>query len=166
MFNKIMDALRDSLTVMDNPNFREWFNGSKVVDREGRPLVVYHGTNSEFTEFKDEFIGIESGGYGGFFFTTNESHAKLYPPRSNTKVLAVFLSIKNPVIISNRQWYSDDLLDPSEYEEDGYDGYFIKGLEQDNGGRSDTYIAFYPNQIKSATDNNGNFDPNDPDITH
>jgi hypothetical protein len=30
----------------------------------------------------------------------------------------------------------------------------------------DSWIVFDPKQIKSATGNNGNFDPNDPDITH
>lgn len=27
-----------------NDNFRQWFNGSKVIDSEGKPLKVYHGT--------------------------------------------------------------------------------------------------------------------------
>lgn len=31
--------------------FWRWFGDSKVVDAEGRPLVVYHGTTTEFTVF-------------------------------------------------------------------------------------------------------------------
>jgi 8-oxo-dGTP pyrophosphatase MutT (NUDIX family)/RNA:NAD 2'-phosphotransferase (TPT1/KptA family)/GNAT superfamily N-acetyltransferase len=33
--------------------FRQWFNGSKVVDKNGNPMPVYHGTRSsvEFDEF-------------------------------------------------------------------------------------------------------------------
>lgn len=30
--------------------FNEWFNGSQVVDENGEPLVVYHGTASDLTE--------------------------------------------------------------------------------------------------------------------
>ncbi len=30
--------------IMDNPKFRKWFGDSKVVDEDGKPLVVYHGT--------------------------------------------------------------------------------------------------------------------------
>lgn len=31
--------------------FKRWFGDSKVVDAEGKPLVVYHGTDSVFTKF-------------------------------------------------------------------------------------------------------------------
>jgi len=31
--------------------FRDWFGDSKVVDENGEPLVVYHGTNGLFDEF-------------------------------------------------------------------------------------------------------------------
>lgn len=30
-----------------NDNFIEWFGNSKIVDDDGKPLVVYHGTNRE-----------------------------------------------------------------------------------------------------------------------
>lgn len=33
-------------------NLRNWFGDSKVVDADGKPLVVYHGTNSDFDQFK------------------------------------------------------------------------------------------------------------------
>lgn len=33
-------------------NFWRWFGDSKVVDADGKPLVVYHGTNSDFDQFK------------------------------------------------------------------------------------------------------------------
>ena len=32
-------------------NFYKWFSDSKVVDEQGRPLVVYHGTSDVFTVF-------------------------------------------------------------------------------------------------------------------
>lgn len=32
-------------------NLRNWFGDSKVVDADGKPLVVYHGTNADFNEF-------------------------------------------------------------------------------------------------------------------
>ena len=34
----------------------------------------------------------------------------------------------------------------------------------DDNGEGDVYVAFTPTQIKSATGNNGNFDPANPDI--
>jgi hypothetical protein len=33
------------------PEFKKRFEGSKVVDENGNPLVVYHGTNAKFNTF-------------------------------------------------------------------------------------------------------------------
>jgi hypothetical protein len=43
--------------------FKRWFAGSKIVDKHGRPQVLYHGTQSNFSEFelasvRGEDIGI------------------------------------------------------------------------------------------------------------
>lgn len=43
----------------------------------------------------------------------------------------------------------------------GYDGVVYKNTQE---GRGDSYIAFSPEQIKSATGNVGTFDPSNPDI--
>ena len=32
-------------------NFWLWFGASGAIDRQGRPLVLYHGTASDFTVF-------------------------------------------------------------------------------------------------------------------
>ena len=45
----------------------------------------------------------------------------------------------------------------------GYDGIMYTNTIEDPGNRS--FVALHPNQIKSAIGNNGNFDPNDPDMT-
>lgn len=34
-------------------NFWRWFGGSRVVDEQGRPRVVYHGTGADFNVFSD-----------------------------------------------------------------------------------------------------------------
>lgn len=49
-------------------NFWKWFGDSKIVDEQGRPKVVYHGTNKAFSVFK------------GFtnWATANETLAKGY----------------------------------------------------------------------------------------
>jgi hypothetical protein len=48
----------------------------------------------------------------------------------------------------------------------GYDGIEITESTTDGGGSRIDFVVFEPTQIKSATGNNGNFEPNDPDITH
>lgn len=51
--------------IINSPNFQQWFGNSKVVDKTGNPLIVYHGTTWDFDRFK----------YGdfGFHFGTKQS---------------------------------------------------------------------------------------------
>lgn len=42
-------------------NFWRWFGDSKVVDAEGRPRVVHHGSDAEFVEFAVEKRGRATG---------------------------------------------------------------------------------------------------------
>lgn len=37
---------------IDTPEFKEWFGDSKVVDENGDPLVVYHGSRKTFDNFQ------------------------------------------------------------------------------------------------------------------
>ena len=48
----------------------------------------------------------------------------------------------------------------------GYDGVVLKIDEGSFGRKTKTIIAFLPNQVKSATDNIGTFDRNNPDIRY
>lgn len=43
--------------------FGRWFADSKVVDASGAPLVVYHGTASDFSRF--------DSGRGAIYFTSD-----------------------------------------------------------------------------------------------
>jgi hypothetical protein len=36
----------------DTPAFKQWFGNSKIVDYKGNPLVMFHGTARDITEFK------------------------------------------------------------------------------------------------------------------
>lgn len=60
----------------DSPEFKKWFGDSKVVNENGDPLVVYHGTGTEFDAFNPKEIGKMFGvDEEGFFFTTNTIHS-------------------------------------------------------------------------------------------
>lgn len=62
-------------------NFINWFgdwmndpeNASKIVDKNGEPLIVYHGTKHDFDTFDYKFFGERDGGNSGrgFYFTPN-----------------------------------------------------------------------------------------------
>ena len=139
--------------------FKNWFGdwehdpeqASKVVDENGEPLVVYHGTqNRGFTVFEKSMM--RSGGakknkgknlYGdGFYFASDYYTAQSY----GRNILECFLNIRNPAP-------NDLMLDA---ENDGIRG-SVPG--------SVIFVAFDSTQIKSATDNRGTFDSENPDIT-
>lgn len=78
----------------EGSDFDEWFKGSKVVDSNGKPKIMYHGTNAEFNEFDDKKK--RSGWLSeGFYFTHDKSEAHDY----GKIVMSVHLSLKNPFVI-------------------------------------------------------------------
>ncbi len=144
----------------ETQQFKRWFGKSKVVDEDGKPLVVYHGTDAEFFEF-DMGKGRANMDIQGAFFSPYEIDAGGY----GKNVGSYYLSIKNPAdestayrALSRFKGQNNAGVKAREYLiQQGYDGVY-------NG--YDEYIAFYPEQIKSATDNIGTFDGSNPDIRY
>lgn len=239
------------------PEFKRWFGKSKVVDQNGRPKVVYHGTQSTKTELSEgskgdpaavealkklasqhsipdwssvpavferwvargtgKKIGIDASHARearrlldrsrGTAATTTEKlgfdifampedglelgahfglreQAEMFGP-----TFAFYLKIENPLRLPDLgNWEARRVIDAARkrgvkisdaerqavlgaadsnaelrvlLETKGYDGVvYVNEAE----GFGDSYIAFRPEQIKSATDNTGAFNPNDPDI--
>jgi hypothetical protein len=62
-------------------NFHRWFGSSKIVDKHGRPMVVYHGTNNEnITSFDPEKAGsVQYADWGkGVYTATSKDNADYY----------------------------------------------------------------------------------------
>ena len=73
-----------------------------------------------------------------------------------------FLNIRNIERTNDAQSSWDDAIEVVKAESDNVDGIVYENWYEDKG--SDSYIAFEPNQIKSATENVGTYDANNPDI--
>lgn len=163
-------AARD---ITQTEAFKRWFGDSKVVDENGQPLVVYHGTDQKFSAFDQSLIGTgldaNIGGLGmsgsGFYFTPDKETAEGY----GQITIAAYLAVKNPFVVPEYQATRKAvsvalgkdiaLADvASELTKAGYDGI----IKQDPWRPE--YVAFRPEQIKSATGNRGTFDPGNPDI--
>ena len=140
-------------------NFWRWFGDSKVVDENGRPLVVYHGTGNDFSTFMPS----DGGEYGaGIYLTPDAEGASSYARyrgRTAPNVMPVYVSIKNPAgpaeAANIGSWRGEEAIRP-ELIRRGYDGIIDKFSGQ--------IVAFRPEQIKSAIGNSGTFDPENPDI--
>lgn len=102
-------------------NFWRWFGDSKAVDKDGKPLVVYHGSpdmrwvkeSGVFSTMKERMLRFGATPESktaalaerGYFFTDAQRVARSYAdPRrafdyqaAEEGVIAVYLSTKNPV---------------------------------------------------------------------
>lgn len=279
-------AIRDQT---ETPEFKSWFGDSKVVDAQGNPLRVFHGTAQTFDSFDPNRRGNATeapSARQGYFFTNDPlvasnyseigyregSHTSLYTGKElsleeakqlehltsrhgpdlyqspfakerqrypinrvsmneaaravrklmeqgdsfssamskagswelanavdgemnhhdagqGSNVVPSYLSLKNPLVhdfkgTEYRDRTYNHLL--TKAKADGHDGAIFKNTFDDPGGSyspsksdlgpgedlqewgdpHDVYIAFDPEQIKSATGNRGTFDPNDERITH
>jgi hypothetical protein len=99
--------------LVRTPAFKKWFgdwenepaNASKVIDENGEPLVVYHGSPNNFSVFDKTKQGTntDEGIFGnGFYFSTDLEYAKTYSNRGYSKgyVKYFFLNIKNPLFVN------------------------------------------------------------------
>lgn len=238
-------------------NFKQWFgdwqndpeHASKVVDENGKPLVVEHSTPNEFTTFDINRLGENSGDRGifgaGFYFGDRgntdiygKSHMQVYlnmrkpfvmedympddilafivehfntPAlrkivlNENGKSITVgeYIDIVNAVNAemeegkhdaeierissfyrpdSARRKVRDDAIADKSFLIPGSLNYLIStmigsqeftnalrengndGVIVGKGNGYNEYVVFSPNQIKSATDNNGEFSTEDNDI--
>ena len=178
---KATNLSEDQWITVRTQSFLNWFgdwlndpqNASKVVDENGEPLVMYHGTFSwsDFDTFDIDMSGDNWNGYAshgkGFYFTSSEDDAfdwvrRAFQKRSDrwdggATVMPVFLNIRNPFtgFMSRLDISSAESL--ADY---GYDGYFDDAY----GEGKYLAVATDANQIKSATDNNGHFDENSDSI--
>jgi hypothetical protein len=103
--------------LVRTPAFKKWFGdwenspetASKVVDGNGEPLVCYHGTDKEFNEFNFNHLGSGTKatlGFLGFYFTEDKSlsvdftrrkwSSKTSKLKSGSRIIEVFLNIRNP----------------------------------------------------------------------
>lgn len=149
--------------------FKDWFgdwqnhpeSASKVVNADGTPKVVYHGTNAVFNTFRQK--------NGVYFFSESRDYAEsMAEERGGTRVVETYLNIRNPLYVRMQE---GDFTDPTkearyirQAKAKGHDG-VVFVLDSGNELVDDTfYAAFMPEQIKSATDNVGTFDRNNSDI--
>jgi hypothetical protein len=164
-------------------NFRAWFRDSKVVDSRGRPLVVYHGTDCDFTAFNKECIGNNfRADEAGFFFISDPKQASAYAEndtvglnkRHGANVVPAYVALQRPLVVDDMLLRAEG-MHPLGVQEDCvsfWDTYQSLVLEWAQAKRADgiilvdrTYrvggeptrmvVAFEPRQIKSALGNSG-----------
>jgi hypothetical protein len=151
------------------PEFKSWFGDSKVVDENGEPLIVYHATNADFTEF-DTNLGSGVAGKGTYVTSIKPSNDNY-----GNYVMPLFVSIRNPIDFSSGDKAINDKAEDlgleglfelsslaqidkwsgelkQKLQQEGHDGAELKG-----DGNARYFVAYNSNQIKSAIGNTGSF---------
>ena len=161
---KVKDPAMDEVTLANLSK-----DVSKVVDENGEPLVVYHGTNVDFYEFDLKYFGkTDKGWYGkGFYFTPNKNFTfakDLVNQYGGKEVkLELFLNIKNALYgESYAERHSDLVGSAKDRERDGVIILYDYGHEL--ARQIAEIIVWESNQIKLANGTNVTFDGNNPDI--
>ena len=129
-------------------NFWNWFNGSKVVDSQGRPLVVYHGTNKKFKK-----INLKKGAQSIFWFTSDKSAVESgnVGAAGHGVIMELYVNIKNPA-----NWKQYDQLMLDELKSRGFDG----ALLPDSDGSMTGFILNSHAQVKAVSGNKGTYSGN------
>ena len=176
--------------LVRTPEFKAWFGdwennpegASKVIDENGEPLVVYHGTNEEFWKFN------KSKGKGNIKQKSiNFSSDKKVAENYGTRIIQCFLNLKKPLIKDYKGenyhtivFYArferriDDIPDyivNNAQSEKIYDGVIFLNIQDSKSAYdkltvpiANNYYAFNNNQIKLADGTNKTFDSKNPDI--
>jgi hypothetical protein len=158
--------------LVRTPEFKAWFgdwendpeNSSKVIDKQTKePLVVYHGTNADFTIFDtDEESENRKGGIwnaeypdGYIFMVSDKKNAKYYGKR----LIPLFVNLVYPTIKKVKK--GESLVIPFDDEGLAYEGDAIvtDGIDY-VVGTQDEYA------VKLADGTNTTFDASNPDIRY
>lgn len=176
--------------------FKKWFGpwdtnpseASKVVDENGEPMVVYHGTTGEI--IGDIFNGDRGS---AAHFTSNPDIAEEFAifrekldkeawgdeydsdNKDFKNIIPAFISAKNIFDATNQdhirsfEWAYEETplpdyswLEGNSYKikSFGFDGYY-DWEDYKESPRKENFAVFSPNQIKSATGNSGAFSTED-----
>ena len=144
------------------PAFKRWFGdwekqpaqASQAVDENGEPKIYYHGTAAEFSKFN-----LGGGLLGrGVYLTDDLETAQMYgdvKSNNNGIVMPLFVNTKQAMLAT-------DQTNRNQIDRASTSGQFdgIRRSFKD----MDFLVAFNPNQVKHAMNNEGGFDSQNDDI--
>lgn len=112
---KVDGVLRSRTNALGQPidhtedgllKFWRWFQNSCTIDEQGRPLVVYHGTNAMAYSGGESIRTFHTSSRGGAFFSSSEKIAREY----GEAVYAAYVKIDEALVVDAKGagWSSID----------------------------------------------------------
>ena len=185
---------RKYMEQTETKQFKRWFGDSQIVNEDGSPKVVYHGTASEFWTFDkkkaNDMIGRRMGlgaGKDKFYLTEHKGsgNAAAYSAQgagkgNQPKVMELYVSAQKVMDRSEYDRRLKELFAKYPNSDPRGAAYDYKQRDKaiaqlDKAIRKEGYdgvwdkdsgelFVYESTQIKSATDNVGTFDSKNPDI--
>lgn len=166
-------------TTPERPSqLQSFIKDSKIVTANGRPKVLYHATNEDFTAFDpSKSMGVAGS---GIYMTTEKPDSDDY----GTFVMPLFACIRNPADFTSGDQAINEmavslgmpamsdcssLLQLREWSQTfrnaminaGYDGALVAGPDG-----TEFVVSYHPEQVKSALGNTGAFNGDHSDIRY
>lgn len=189
-----MTLFQSAKVQTDTPEFRNWFGKSQVVDENNSPLVMYHGTARDITEFKPKQAG-------AIFLTKSIRVAETFSHKSaewkkkhgmedgGNNLMPVYVKAEKLFDSDNQEhiaalqkaigigWagkeFSNSIEDVKRGAWEAIENPVVQKYIKENYDGFHVYeegekniAVFKSEQIKSAIGNRGTFDPNNPNILY
>jgi hypothetical protein len=158
-----------------------------VLNEDGTPKTLYHGTSDNIHEFNLEHPNRKDAGWlgHGVYLWDKPNIAGDYaqylkPGAASPNILPLHAALKKPYFATAKDKQKFMLLQHSQgrdvasdaskawtddLKNKGHDGVILTGAGVNWKDAPNEYVIFDPRQIKSATGNRGTFNPSEPDIT-
>lgn len=175
-FSEYLNSMTGSSTGAKSAKFGHWFTDNPRVAKSYADYSATHAPVLKLIQKSEQAGKKQNWDLHDKFINDAENLESQFNDPENRKrgqnIMPVHLAMKNPYIVDVNGGGFEDLeggltkhILAAKFK--GHDGIVIKNLD-DAAGLTDVpanhYMVFNPHQIKSAIGNNGNFDPNDPDI--
>ena len=127
---------------------------SKVVDENGEPMVVYHETDWDALNEPNGEAVFKMGESDAFYFSNTPSRQGF---EYGENLFEFFLNIRKPRILRTEYYVGRGVMSGRYWSIDGVINIFEDKI---------IFTTFSPSQIKSATDNTGEYSTEDKDIRY
>jgi hypothetical protein len=135
-------GIRFSIAQSKTPEFKRWFRESKVSDKSGKPILMYHSTPSPDDDIFSVFKRSDDGKLGqGIYTTSMERYAEGFAPTG--AVMPLWVSIQNPLYL--------DLSSPIEKGRSPRDVLRAKMAGKEDSGKVD-YLRLDGSGAKEISD--------------
>ena len=163
---------QDGTIKTDSQLFKNWFRKSKMKNKDGTPMVLYHGTTDSIQRFDLDHVNRLDTGYlgTGIYLTPDKGFAKIYADikksrfkkkTEDKKILELYVRLENPKTINVNSEVKTRNKNGGRAAADAYKNQLINeghdGVIMVNDSGEIIEVAVFDTNAVKSVDNNGNW---------